>query len=98
MFIFVYTVYIHICLKTTSLRSSKSLGQAFYKLDEEDLLYTRADIHLTRKEGLPEDYKHLESFDGEIAADKVSKDVDARICIAQTFFLQPGERRGPSRH
>ena len=28
---------------------SKSLGQTFYKLDAEEILYTRADIHLITK-------------------------------------------------
>ena len=57
---------------------TKSLGQTYYKLDEEEVPYTRADIHLIKKKGLPEGSKHLESFDKELEADHISKDVNER--------------------
>ena len=62
----------------TAKEITKSLGQTYYKLDEEEIPYTRADIHLIKKGGLPEGSKHLESFDKELEADAVSKDVNDR--------------------
>jgi hypothetical protein len=41
-------------------------------------LYARAEIHLIKNVGVPEDYKCRDSFGEEVHADKASKDVDAR--------------------
>ena len=58
---------------------TKSLGQTYYKLDEEAIPYPRADIHLIRKkQGLPYESKYLENFDNELEKDNVSKDVNDR--------------------
>ena len=51
---------------------TKSMGQKFYKLDNESREYIRADVHLIKKgpRALPDDLRHLEPFDGEaVAAD-----------------------------
>jgi hypothetical protein len=66
---------------------TESLGQKFYKLDNEQQEYIRADLHLIRKgpgKKLPEDLRHLESFEEEDA----NADVEAR----RKIDLDEGQR------